>query len=242
MKLTNILWILPFAIFSLGYFVPMFFTEQNSTEVPNIVGKNSSDAMALCSKVELNLRLSRQQESIDLPEGIILEQAPKAGKKVRKNQNIFVTASKKPPAIKIPNFFGKNKKDLMDWAYKFGITPKFYLIKGQYPKGKIFGQSPAPEQNITNNQIIAYISQGLQNLVITPNFVGKTTQNVKSLAGENIRLDIIHARNNWYGQMPHECTDCVVKEQHPKPGTVIDLEKGVFMQLLVETPFEQYPV
>ena len=54
-----------------------------------------------------------RQQDVCMPEGVILDQIPKADNKIRQNQNVFVTVSKKSDSVmQTPRF---------SWVWNQGI-------------------------------------------------------------------------------------------------------------------------
>ncbi len=230
--LSNLLWILPFTGFIFGYFTLDFFIQKQEITTPNVIGKSLQESVKILSNKGLSLKLLREQEDSDLPEGIILDQIPVFAKKIRSNQHVFVTVSKKPPAIKTPDFFGKNHSFITQDSLKDCIQTQVFWVKSFYPSGFCFAQYPLPGQKLENTKLAVYLSVGSNSLYVVQNVKGKIVSEVqKRLEKENIKTDVFHAKPV---DENHVCKDCRVIDQKPMPGSIVNLNKTLHMQLQVE--------
>jgi len=222
---------LPFIGFISGYYFLNFFLSKKEIITPNIIGKSIQNSLKDVSNKGLSLKLLRQQEDADLPEGIILDQIPKFNQKIKPNQNIFVTISKKPKPMIVPNFVGLDHREVISKAKKMGIQAKSFWIKTIYPGNVCISQYPQAEQELIDRKLIVYISAGNNSLFIVPNFKEYSLAEIKAnLTYNNITLDILSGERE-------QCNlpDCYVIDQKPLPGSIVDMNKPLKIQLQVNS-------
>jgi beta-lactam-binding protein with PASTA domain len=232
MNIKSLSWIFPFCFFIFGYLFLYFFSSKNELIVPNIIGKNVHSSIKLLAEKGLSLRLLREQEDLDLPEGVILDQMPKSGQKIKTNQNILVTVSKKPAPLLAPDFLGQDHEAVVKKSSKIGIQTRICWFKSVYPINTCIAQYPCAGEKIEERKMIAYFSSGAQNLYVVPNFKDYRIEQLKELfKKDDVSVEVFHLKNIEPG---HVCVDCKVLDQKPIAGSIVDLNKKLFIQLQVE--------
>lgn len=225
-------WIVPFVSFILGYlFISIIFPKKEFI-VPNITGKSLQNSLYILSNKSLNLNMLKELIVTDLPEGTVLSQVPAAGSKVKKNQNIFVTVSKKPKAFKVPDFLELDSKKINEQSSKLSLSPRFYWLETFYPVNNCVAQTPRPDQNLDNKKIILYISKGLNSFYIVPNLKNCSLESLNEyLDSEKVNLDV-YAKNQKI--LTRDKAKLIVIEQKPMAGSIVDLSKRLYLQVQVE--------
>lgn len=227
----NILITLPFFSFLLGYLFLHLFIQKQEIVVPNVIGKNLQECIKILSDKSLSIKLLRMQQDNDLPDGIVLQQIPGPNQKIRPNQNIFITISKKPKPIIAPNFIGLNHKEITKNSKKEAILNKSFWLKSFYPVNSCISQYPQEGQPLKNQNLITYLSAGSNDLFIIPNFKDTALNEIKeSLNNNNILLEISHIKQNG-----NEFEDqyCLIIDQKPMAGSIVDMSKPLRIQLQV---------
>lgn len=202
------------------------------TTTPHLVGKHVHEILPLITQHKLNLRLMDQKEEADIPEGIILNQTPRAGTLIRPNQHLFIVTTKKPVVTRAPHCVGISVDQLTQQLSATSISPRIYYLPHAYPEKMCFAQSPQPQEPLEKNRLILYISSGSNKPVIWPDFI-------------NLPLHEVLEFLNSYGIEPHIINDNVykehtsaeyrVKDQRPFAGTLLTLDekKPLSVQLRV---------
>ncbi|MCF7799764.1 PASTA domain-containing protein [Candidatus Babeliales bacterium] len=204
--------------------------------MPNLIGKKLQASINILSKNNLSLKLLKEQEDPDLEEGILLDQIPKPNQKIKPNQHIFVIISKKPQALSIPNFIGKNKSDVISQATKIGLSPKIFWLNSNFPIDTCMAQIPSPNTPVKNDDIILYLSQGNSDMFVMPNFQYCPILKLKELCNKkNIKLDIVpkNSPQNLFEDF-YIKKDLIVVEQRPIAGSILDLNKKLYIQVMVD--------
>ena len=232
MKNIRIIWTtLPFVGFVLGYMGTYLFMQKDVTVTPNVIGRSLQESVAVLSKQRLGVRLMREQEDVSMPEGVILDQIPKANNKIRQNQNVFVTVSKKPSVMQTPDFLGCGIKDIQVGSNRSDIEVFNVGVFGCSSRNTCIAQYPRPGLPLARRRMIAYISNGQVPLFIVPNFKGLFVAQVKDfLHTNNIGFEVIHSDSV---SDDHDCSNCHVVDQRPISGSIVSFDQQVQVQLEV---------
>jgi beta-lactam-binding protein with PASTA domain len=224
---SRIAWLVPFAGFIFGYFITYIIIQRGAIITPTVIGKNIQDAASILAQNRLSLRLLREIEDNTLIEGIILDQLPKPEQKIRANQSVFVTISKKSKTIGAPSFINSNVHDASEWGLKHGIELEPVFIYCNSPKNICVAQYPEPCVLNWQKKVTAYFSFGTHKLYIIPSLVGLPVNKVEEIiAHYPIDLEIINLNNN-------DINNNIVIDQRPISGSIVDLSKPLFLQVQV---------
>ena len=229
-KVFHFLWIVPFVSFLSGYYLLHSIFYVGEVSIPNIIGKSLNEGVGILSDVSLNLRLLKEKE-VDLPEGIILDQSPSPGKTIRPNTNIFTIISKKPKQALTPDFVGMKTGDVVHSAVGQGISSKVFSLPTPHSSGTCFAQHPTSSSILNNQNVVIYVSSPIDPLCIVPEFKGLQIHDIQRKLGNNIQVEVVHQPLQ---PEKHKCKKCVVVEQRPMAGSIIDGSKKLYLQLLVE--------
>lgn len=231
MKLTNILWTLPFICFIGTYIALAFIFAAPPIPAPSLIGKQLPQAFSILSEHNLNPRILREQVDNDVPAGTILSQIPAPGQKIKPHQQLFITVSKLADKTTAPQLVGTLYERITEQLKNLNIRHKAYQLTSKKPTGTIIAQIPEPATALDQNNMILYVSQGNTKPVICPQFTHHTVQEVTQfLSVYKIKPELYHAQFVPEG---HVCTGCRVINQQPLAGSILDLEKGVTVQLKV---------
>ena len=232
-NLNNFFWIFPFLSFILGYYLLHFFLKKNELNIPNVIGQSLQKGINIFSKKGLSIRLLREQEDSDLSEGIILDQIPKPKQKIRPDQHVFVTVSKKPKAILAPDLLGFDQKFVTKFVEKKGIQIKTFWQKSLYPIDSCIAQYPQSGKELVDREFIIYLSEGNEKFFIVPDLKNcKVSQLKEIIEKENIKLEIFHIKKE---ENNHTCENCFVVDQKPMSGSIIDMSKTLHIQVQVKS-------
>jgi len=213
--------------FCVGYLGTYFFVQQNSIITPNVIGKGIQESAELLSKHRLGVRLLKELEDSSLPEGVIMDQFPRGGDKIRPNQDIFITVSKKPRIFLTPDFLCLKQKDILAIAAKNGIDVNIVPIFSHYQVSTCMAQNPKPMVDMSRRRVVACISKGMFPLVIVPNFKGALIQDVKTFLHQyDVQFDVVGTST--------ASDSGSITEQSPVAGSIIAIDRPVQIQFRVE--------
>jgi hypothetical protein len=232
MSIKNSLFLLPFICFATGYFISSLIVQQPYIVTPSLVGVSVAQACVIASRHEVTIKLLGDKEDNDVPAGTVLRQTPQAGNLIKPHQSIHVLISKQQALPRAPHIIGMHQKALLSIDNSSPI--KIYAVPCIHPTGICFAQTPLPDELITNNNLIAYISVGTAKPIIWPCLTGQLVQDVLALLETHaITIDLIHT---YPVPHYHRCHDCRVIHQNPRPGSllILDSRKPMTIQLQVE--------
>jgi eukaryotic-like serine/threonine-protein kinase len=195
------------------FFIAVRGAEQ--TMVPDVVGKELTQALLELQVKELYPRLLLRYSQTSSDRGLILEQEPKAGTIVKAGRRVRIVVSQGVIVNKVENFIGRSINDVkMDlqalYAQANGIAlltvkePVMYDFSSEMP-GTILAQKPDSGTDISGPLKLEFVvSKGRENAVVTvPNLTGmKLTEalGVISNTGINFQFNIRNRNENEKGE------------------------------------------
>ena len=120
------------------------------TTVGNYLGLSEVEARRQIADVRLSASV-RYQESANSNPGIVLDQSPTPGTRVRRSFPISLIVSAQPrPNVKVPNVIGMQldqaRRVLADAGLSVGAVRRVADFGQDYPAGSVIRQAPNPEQ------------------------------------------------------------------------------------------------
>lgn len=198
---------------------------------PALIGKQLPHALSILSQHNLNPRILHEQVDDDVPAGTILGQTPLAGQKIKPYQQLFLTVSKKSEKTMAPLLTGKSYEKVLEQLQSAHIKHKMYELASKKPTGTIIGQVPTAGTPLEHNTMVLYVSKGNNKPILCPQFTGRSIKEITQfLEAYNIVPELYHAHPIPSG---HVCTHCVVINQQPLAGSILDLQQGLLVQLKV---------
>ena len=230
-KFSYWVWI-PFACFLVGYAIAYFFFHQTSCPVPTVIGKKVQEGMEIVATEGLGLRLYAQKEDSSVSPGVILDQYPRPGQRIRPNQDIFVTVATRPGAVQMLDVSGRKIETVEQDFEEKEISLKTVHLHSVYPRDECIAQSPFPGVNLPEKRATVYVSTGKVPLYIMPSVIGMTVLAVEEIfKGRDVRTEIFHAAPQ---EADHSCAQCFVVSQYPAPGAIVNASSTILVQLSVE--------
>lgn len=226
-KKLGIAWTIPFLGFAIGYLGTYFFVQQNSIITPNVIGKGLQDCAEILSQNRLGIRILKELEDSSLPQGVVMDQFPRGGQKVRPNQDIFITVSRRPKIFLTPDFTNLKQKDVLTISAKHGIDLNSVFLFSYHPVNSCIAQNPRSGDELGRRRVTAFFSKGQFPLFVVPNFKNCLVQDVKNLLNQyDAQLDIINTST------VSELESRVV-EQSPAAGSIVSVDRPIQVQLQV---------
>jgi beta-lactam-binding protein with PASTA domain len=229
--MKKFLWVIPFLSFLGGYLIMSFIYQPRSAKTPTIIGKSVQQALNLAASQGLSLRLLAEREEPDIPAGTILSQNPLPNTHIKAHQSIACVVSKKTEQ-QVPNLIGKSENDIINELASLKIDYTFHRVASQTPAGICIAQNPRAGSSLNSKKIVLYLSQGSAYHYIFPDFRQKDIDEVKNfLASKPVTIQISHLLEQ---PEDHTCSQCIVSDQRPRPGTVVQLneQKPINVQLI----------
>jgi len=161
--------------------VSVFFLAVNGEEetmIPNVVGKELTEALMELQVKELYPRLQLRYTQTSRDKGLILEQEPRPGTIVKAGRRVRLVVSQGVIVNRVENFIGRNidevRMDLQTiYAASGGLSmflisePLMYQFSQENP-GTILAQKPEPETDISGPTTLEFVvSRGRENTTVT---------------------------------------------------------------------------
>lgn len=230
-RLKDFYWCIPFISFLIGYQLLNLFFKTHAIETPHIVGKTLQESLAVLSPAKLNTRLVAQKEDADIKEGTILNQMPVAGQRIKPHQTVFVVASKHPVRKKAPQVQGQMLANIKAMLKEKKIRYKVFFLEVAQPEGLCITQIPKSGTPLPKEGMTLYCAIDTNAQVLFPKLEGTTVEDtLRFLEEYGITPRIFHI--NQVSER-HECSRCIVKEQKPLPGSLVNLKDPLSVQLKV---------
>ena len=227
----NFFWIIPFICFVVGYFLMSQIMSVAQVQTPAVVGMPLQKALKALSAARLHATILAEKDDAAVPSGTVLDQNPRPSQIIKVSQPVYLIVTKKPDLLSVPSFIDLNQKEAETLAAEHGLKIRIHSIESMYPFGRCFAQSPKAGDELHDPVAHLYVSSGTTTHRIFPDCRTRSVASVTEfLKNYGMKPQVIHTTAT---AEDHTCDLCVVKEQRPLPGTIIDLKKHVLVQLLV---------
>jgi beta-lactam-binding protein with PASTA domain len=231
MNIYRILWLFPFLSFIGGYYLTAYLFRTPTIQTPSLIGKSLSEALAIASHNNLNIRLLDEKNDADIAPGTIINQTPRAGQKIKAHQSLYVVITRSANDIHAPNFLKKTMCEVEVMIKKVGIRAHIYHVPSSYPSGYCCAQYPCSEQPITREGVILYMSAPKNSCVLWPDFKGQPVEAVIDfLETYSLRVSVNRSSD------AASTESSLVINQHPATGCLIPLhtDKPPHIQLQIQ--------
>lgn len=221
------------------FFIAVRGAEQ--TMVPDIVGKELTEALLELQVKELYPRLQLRYSQTSQDKGLILEQEPHPGTIVKAGRRIRLVVSQGVVLNKVENFIGRNidevRMDLQTIYASSGSIPLLtireplmYEFSSENP-GVILAQKPEPGADISGPMTIEFVvSRGRENTSVTvPQLTGVSISGALELISDS-GINFLFTSRERTGSERGE----TVVSQTPPANTEASVNTRV--QLTVTTP------
>ena len=226
------LWIMPFICGILGYYVASRFLAERSVGVPSLIGKTVHEAMREMSNGDLRAQIIAEHSSPDLAPGVVFDQVPAAGTTIKSSQPVYLTVTERPADPVAFACYHLAQADITALAHAEQIRVVFHELESHYPRGHCYAQYPGPGTPLPDRTLHCYLSQGITPLRLMPSFAGQQVATVADFCRQQgIALQLFHTEPQL---ADHSCQTCVVREQKPLAGTIVDMGKPMLVQVLVQ--------
>lgn len=179
------------------------------------------------------MRIIREEEYDELPEGTIIQQHPAPHTLVKANQAIFVTTSRHKKHAIVPSCIGKTKEEIEKIVAPLDIKTKYYELHSSYPTKTCFTQYPTAHAIAHDDTIIIYLSSAMPKPIIIPDFKEKTVSEAQDIiAGHPISCEYTHHQKTCLSVPDH----MRIIDQRPLPGSIVSCSatKPLVIHLHVE--------
>ncbi|HOJ61046.1 MAG TPA: PASTA domain-containing protein [bacterium] len=207
-----------------GFYLLDYLVSGTEVEVPNLYGKTKTECLEILAQHELLLALPVEEyPSPDTPSGVVIEQRPNPGARVKKHRSISLVVSVGPEQLYIPELTGRSEADIYPELRSAGleIGQRASVYHPAYAKGTIIAQDPLPGNRIVHGKKIhilvslgpwpvSYVMPALTGMDLTT-ARKRVQETALSLSSENIKYQPVLNESQWNR----------VLDQNPPPGTKV---------------------
>ena len=151
--------------------------------VPEITGKDLSEALEIMNELGLNLKIMEKKFNNRVPSGIIISQVPASGETVRKNRAIKIVISMGSEMVAVRDITGMRVLQARRILRKAGLEVGWEATvhHQRASKNNVIAQGIEPGQEAKRNtRISLLISRGpVKSALVMPDFIGRNLETVQ---------------------------------------------------------------
>ena len=182
--------ILLFAITIFATVLILNLTAKKDVLLPDLVGKEQSQAIYEVEQLNLNVLVGEEQYSKDVPEGCVISQEPpyQESYNIKEGDTITIIVSKGRNLVTVPKVVGKTEEEAVTALEEIGlivsITDEDRVFNKKVEAGYVIEQSIKEKEEIDAGETITLkVSKGIE-MTTVPDLNGKTEEEAKNLAKE----------------------------------------------------------
>ncbi|CCU79523.1 Serine/threonine protein kinase PrkC, regulator of stationary phase [Halanaerobium saccharolyticum subsp. saccharolyticum DSM 6643] len=207
------------------------YTNVPVVQVPNIEGKNLTEARKMASEVGLNLLENEERVfSEELPENYVVTQQPAAGERIKQSRPLNITVSRGPQLIEIPSFVGNSLREALLELDNLSLSSGDiqYIFRLSEDPGTVINQIPAAGAEVEKgSEITLFVSRGERDISVRmPDLTGlQQTEAVNLIRDKGLNVGQISVENS------NRFTDGQVISQSVRAGEY--LPKGIAVDFVI---------
>ena len=230
-KLKQLVWLVPFASFALGYIFLSYTFQSKTIKTPHFIGSSLHEAMTHASASNLRLQIITEKEHSHIEPGTILEQKPQSGSAIKEKQSVYIITSRAPQQKNCPVILNRTVDDIKTICEKKRIKQKSYYIPSATTEGLSIAQIPEANKPLKEHKIISYIAEKQSPFFILPDFRGlELNKVIEFLRDQDIDFSVYHKTTKMNGPYPR---DAIISNQKPLIGSFVKLDKSTHIQLQI---------
>jgi serine/threonine protein kinase/beta-lactam-binding protein with PASTA domain len=201
--------------------------------VPNVVGIERDLAIQRIEEAELEAAVE-ERASVDVEEGLVIEQQPPAGSRIAKGDTVTIVVSTGPQEVEVPALAGRTYGEAVDTLEELGLEPQRVDVFSQRPVGIVASLDPRAGTIVDEGStVIVRVSKGAQ-LVAVPDVLQQDEASARSeLEAAGFQVQVVQAPSS-------DTPEGLVSAQNPDPG--VEAARGSTVQITISTGPEQVRV
>ncbi len=230
--LTTFIFIISFYIFVLiidSLVIENIVHSKEIMPVPNLIGKNISEAQAILNQNNLKFEVVKKQFDVNLEKGTVLRQKPKPDRLIKEDRIVYLTISEGIEEITVPKLANLSKRqarvELINSGLSLGNINEIH--SDNIEAGMVISQSPVEGTKLKyNDRVNIVISKGSENQIVLPDLSSLTLEEAtQKLLSLGLNVGTVTTIENETFQ------DGIVVGQFPTAEKVVN--KGSFVDLEV---------
>lgn len=181
--------------------------------VPNVTGKSIQEASQLMKAADLKVTIAPEKRNSGLPEGMVVQQVPAAGKEVRSGRVIQLVLSAGSKELIMQNLRGNTlanaTQQLGQMGLKFSIQ---YTNDPSVSPGTVIRTQPEANSIVpVETNVLLVVAEGTP----LPNYIGKDIVDVRN------QIDSLDLVLNLVQAPAGQAESGRIIKQNPKPGSAM---------------------
>lgn len=219
------LWILLFvlvglSVLSFNWAVDALVHSNKTLTVPDLTNQSLDEVLTALSKVNLGIKKEGVEFNDQVPANWVIRQYPEAGSQVREGRIVRIVLSQGGDFVITPDLAGQNMRQAELALRNNNLTLGEVATRPsvQYPKDTIMAQSPEAKTVLKKSALVhIVVSNGppQDGSILTPNFVGKTWDEVVAWAKQS-RFGVLRQE----APAPEE-RNGIILNQSPRPDEIL---------------------
>jgi eukaryotic-like serine/threonine-protein kinase len=223
-------------ILLLDNFIMPWFVSSPETTVPNVIGMQVSEAMALLENERFKHIVSDTSYGLEVPVGAIFFQKPEAGSVVKEGRAVFLFVSGGVKIIPVPMLKGKSILDAKFALERLGLKlGRVERMPSSQPEDMIFDQQYADGTKLKQGEFVGVTvsaGRGGGNIFV-PDLIGKSLTEARKILADS---SLIIGKINY--QPSSTLLPNTILDQYPSSGNT--LNPGNAVDLFVTKPADRY--
>lgn len=205
------------------------FASGEKVTVPNLVGRNADDAIAILQRRGLEPDIENVV-SDEVPRDEVISQNPEAGSEVREGAAVEIRVSAGKEQVTVPAVVGTSQEEAEQALEAAGFKPKVErAYSDSVPEGDVISSSPEQGRSVSKGRTITLtVSRGREGVTV-PGLVGNTREGAEqALQSAGLGADVTERESS---EPPG-----TVLEQNPAGGATVAPGSTVALVVAKERP------
>lgn len=171
-----------------GFLMGKLVHDRSVVKIPNIIGKNKSEAISSLKDLQLEPRIKNEQYSEAMPSGVIISQSPSPNSEVKIGRPIYIIVSKGRETVIVPYLTGMTITDAKNTITKQGLVLGniFYQRNEFYGKDTVFSQTYGAGARVPYGTTLnIVVSRGNEAMVAVPVLIGQKYEEIENILKAN---------------------------------------------------------
>ncbi len=233
--MRSYLWLLPFLGFAAGYCAMSLLYTTAPREVPMLIGMTVVEAARSVSEHGLTLCLVGEKNDPELPVGTVITQNPQPKSRVRERHAVCCVISKREP-LRAPSLIGRTVAAIQQEIQATGVSVKYWPVAKNVPARTCIAQDTVPGAIIADKIMTVYVAKEQPAPFLIPDMRQRTIADVRALCSSRpVTLEVVHPEGTV--SEDHVCNHCIVADQTPRAGTVVNLDQRNPLPIKITTAY-----
>ncbi len=166
-----------------GWWALQAYVNVAEVTVPDFRGRTLTEAQAAAAELRLQLTVAGRQYHDRYPSGVVVDQDPPAGQRVREGRWVSVIVSQGAERVVVPDVTRRPLAEatlLLEQA-RLRVGAVRDDFDDQVPRGVVVSQEPAPGSQVGRDQAVDLVVSKGPELVTVPGLVGLTLEQARDV-------------------------------------------------------------